>query len=777
MFGNLPPYDEHLTHLARQLQYLDCGEHKLPPSSTVFPRINHLRIAVSSRDKKALEHVFSQFPSVATLSIYRNFAEFPALPAWHPLQRLEICAKPDMHPEGPPDLSWAELRALEFLRVSELEIRDFTFSVLPEASRDTAWSARSVRIDAGGFFDATFVAGAQKCSMFGLTIRNSDHKLEALKLMYRSAFWGSVSDLTLSAINPLRGQPAPLLLPIVRTPQLTTLTIIVEMPAPNRAMLNWVDSHTTLLDAEHQIMSAEGELPHDVSAGLAQLVRQALGNPAACSSTALLANISSLRRCVENAISANITAHNVCASGFHLPDDVWSLVWEYLPLEDLLSASRVCRTWRAVALANSRLWAQLSLHARDGWDPRCVCRYPGEPRTIVTISNLQLLRQILPRSRSHTVSLYARIDYLHPDVAPVFLAGFLDFLRVVSPRLGVFHMHCEDQFFPGTTFDNALQFPALRELNLSLPTPECANSGPGGGDGYGISFDRASFPMLSRLALHPEFRPLCHVPCPELRILVCTVDELRNITGPLLSACTLDCLICRCDDGSDDLTTNPALLSALHCIPDVKITVWFAQDIVGRFFDILGDSRSQRLAIHFVRIDCVDEDSFTPRACRRVASATHLTVRHSMEDCNESIIIMLEDESGRTTNIVLDDFYETPDPAVDWCLIASFDHLASLRVDAPVRLHVMCNFPVCPQLSDVTLVLHTSDDLDDFIAADWVFPVPNNARLTLSSDTAISVSLDRLDVFKSMVGTADIVMDGVSVTECLVAILYRPPSP
>ncbi|EJD45020.1 hypothetical protein AURDEDRAFT_124887 [Auricularia subglabra TFB-10046 SS5] len=253
--GDLPPYDEHLALLSQQLQYLDCDEHRLPPASTVFRRVTYLRIAVSTRDREALEHLFAQFPCVTTLCVYHTFAgrsaPLPSLPAWHPLQRLEICAKPNRNNrEGPQDMSWAELGALGFLRVAELEINDFTFPVLVEASRDPEWTARSVGIDIGSVFDAMFVSGTRTCKMSCLTPRNARHKLEAQKLMYRNSFWHSVTSLTVSTVNPPRGDAVALLFPVVRTPELITLTVLVEFPALNNAGLNWSHPPTSLFDTE-----------------------------------------------------------------------------------------------------------------------------------------------------------------------------------------------------------------------------------------------------------------------------------------------------------------------------------------------------------------------------------------------------------------------------------------------------------------------------------------------------------------------------------------------
>lgn len=242
MRGDLPAHDEHLVHLAQQLRFLDCGEHVLPLETTVFPNVRHLRIAVSTRDSEAVEHLFSQFPSMTTLRIYRNFAELPELPEYHPLRRLEIFAKPDLYGDVPPDL---HLRALGFLRVAELEIRGFTFSVLAEISKGPEWTARSARLDAGNLFDASFdsvsVSGTRTCCMSGLSLSNATHQLEAQKLMYRNAFWRSVTELTISSIKrpPREQSVAPLLFPVVRTPELTTLTTLFELPAPSNAGLNW----------------------------------------------------------------------------------------------------------------------------------------------------------------------------------------------------------------------------------------------------------------------------------------------------------------------------------------------------------------------------------------------------------------------------------------------------------------------------------------------------------------------------------------------------------
>lgn len=98
-----------------------------------------------------------------------------------------------------------------------------------------------------------------------------------------------------------------------------------------------------------------------------------------------------------------------------LPDDIWYIVWDSLPMDDRLAVSRVCKYWRSLALSSPRLWSELDFFdTSHGADCECeTCegmrRYDigchnccGEE---VGSTNLRTIRELLSRSLQVPLSL------------------------------------------------------------------------------------------------------------------------------------------------------------------------------------------------------------------------------------------------------------------------------------------------------------------------------------------------------------------------------------
>ncbi|EJD36067.1 hypothetical protein AURDEDRAFT_174825 [Auricularia subglabra TFB-10046 SS5] len=89
--------------------------------------------------------------------------------------------------------------------------------------------------------------------------------------------------------------------------------------------------------------------------------------------------------------------------GRQLPDEVWCMVWQELPLSGRLKATHVCRSWRSIALRCPRVWSYIDFWL--GHDaPSCPCprcapqsTLPPLPRTTAKLAHMAISRsQRLP---------------------------------------------------------------------------------------------------------------------------------------------------------------------------------------------------------------------------------------------------------------------------------------------------------------------------------------------------------------------------------------------
>ncbi|EJD44986.1 hypothetical protein AURDEDRAFT_165856 [Auricularia subglabra TFB-10046 SS5] len=150
-----------------------------------------------------------------------------------------------------------------------------------------------------------------------------------------------------------------------------------------------------------------------------------------------------------------------------LPDDCWLQVLQWLPMTDLISASHVCRRWRALALQNTCLWAHLDIFTRgelvsEGFDQLDA---PAPGLGIKTHSNLRLVRNIL--SRSADMPLRLNVVVWDTLVSRAFIHELMAFLRCILHRLT--SLRVEDHWSLLVVYhfcDLQWEFPALRELDL-----------------------------------------------------------------------------------------------------------------------------------------------------------------------------------------------------------------------------------------------------------------------------------------------------------------------
>ncbi|KZV93550.1 hypothetical protein EXIGLDRAFT_835620 [Exidia glandulosa HHB12029] len=75
-------------------------------------------------------------------------------------------------------------------------------------------------------------------------------------------------------------------------------------------------------------------------------------------SGATLADLAhAVREACNDSISSVVRA--IEAGPFQIPEEIWGLIWSSLPLADLVTATHVCRAWRAAALDIPALWTEI----------------------------------------------------------------------------------------------------------------------------------------------------------------------------------------------------------------------------------------------------------------------------------------------------------------------------------------------------------------------------------------------------------------------------------
>ncbi|KZW02687.1 hypothetical protein EXIGLDRAFT_829203 [Exidia glandulosa HHB12029] len=110
----------------------------------------------------------------------------------------------------------------------------------------------------------------------------------------------------------------------------------------------------------------------------------------------------SVRRCFDEIMWSLARGSNLGPFPRHvrLPDEVWCMIWQDMPLVDRLRITHVCHDWRQLALGSPRVWCTVDL-----WfyrhDDNCACDDCAlSPAPHPMISNARLVRYALTLSRS-----------------------------------------------------------------------------------------------------------------------------------------------------------------------------------------------------------------------------------------------------------------------------------------------------------------------------------------------------------------------------------------
>lgn len=487
-----------------------------------------------------------------------------------------------------------------------------------------------------------------------------------------------------------------------------------------------------------------GDLPEDIRSSLSQSVERALAvhaQEASSDTSAILrSRVSALRRCFDDTVSRVLTTHN--AKTLIVPDDVWPLVLEHLPLDDLLSASHTCRGLRTQSLAHSRLWTRLILHVDEGGSSSYS-------------TNIGVLKNILPRARDHLleldiqVSLVGAVEEYDVDIA--------DFLELVAPRLVGLQMTSDVPRCVGRLLCECLcVFPELRYLSAPPSSRGCSGQDA---VSYVVMLDGTSMPKLVTLDLHADLRALCSTPWRTLQILRCKCAGLAQIEDVLRSARGLRRLMLDWTyewySATGVTPPDAALVAALRAIPDVDITAELDPVFEDVVFDIFGCSPAPRLRLAF-RISREYTGPLKPRPGSRLLSAVHLTLSVR----GNATLIVPDDGSDRETVLSLRAVPRTNTlrPAVDWSLIPSFGALVHLSADAALWPDFMHNFPRCPRLSGITLAFRTLDDIQAVLAVDQQ-GLPQAESLNLMLEPDVELSEDQVEALMTAFGASQVALN------------------
>ncbi|KZW01342.1 hypothetical protein EXIGLDRAFT_745133 [Exidia glandulosa HHB12029] len=262
-----------------------------------------------------------------------------------------------------------------------------------------------------------------------------------------------------------------------------------------------------------------------------------------------------------------------------IPDELWCMVWQDLPLADRISITRVCHTWRNLALGSPHVWslvdAVMNIH-----HPGCDCnkcttrfaeRYFALRHPAFAESNLHFVKRALELGKNSCITLHVSDTMEMSDTQAHMYLGQL--LKPHSSRLKAVYLNMFDNWGVRVLFDDLLSFPALR-----TPTVSCANDSCSNGPRL-LASGVLELPTLEELVL-PTCISLrgCLPLCTSLRTLSCTVGDTSDIVGilgncPALSQLNLE-LLYNLDDSTGRSVPPDRLLDARNTsrrIPDITI--------------------------------------------------------------------------------------------------------------------------------------------------------------------------------------------------------------
>ncbi|KZW00831.1 hypothetical protein EXIGLDRAFT_830477, partial [Exidia glandulosa HHB12029] len=329
--------------------------------------------------------------------------------------------------------------------------------------------------------------------------------------------------------------------------------------------------------------------PADIAAGLTALHKYACSGKS--DPSRFEADVAALRTQFD--ISVAIAArklNSMVSLQSRLPDELWCMAWQDLPLADRLSVTRACHAWRTLAVGCPRVWSLIDFYSEvHGSD--CTCPECGDLDILVRSglvvrpperTNFRLLDFALKRSGEAPLILHiADLLPLSNDDIYVELSTKLQpyAARIVAIRMDLGDCY---RVLPLLDRIHTGALPALRVLAISCVT--CKDD-----DDYYAHRNFISKVFRNDIALKSleELRlPWCAYPArswtsfrlPALQTISLTVSDADDIL-PLLLACpSLDVLhltFAEDFDVGDDLSVpahQAKILRLVRRLSDVCLT-------------------------------------------------------------------------------------------------------------------------------------------------------------------------------------------------------------
>ncbi|KZW03534.1 hypothetical protein EXIGLDRAFT_828415 [Exidia glandulosa HHB12029] len=200
-------------------------------------------------------------------------------------------------------------------------------------------------------------------------------------------------------------------------------------------------------------------------------------------------NTSALRALFDKSLASAARARNAALSlQSRLPDELWCIAWQDLPLTDRVSILRVCHAWRAIALSVPRVWGLLDvsmdLHSDDCECELCQDEEAGlqelylrrPPRTNAR-SNLQLIPRALALGKNAPITLQVQDSARTSDDGAHAFLGTL--LKPHAARLRAVYFEIADNWVVKSFMDllctSGASFPLLRVLSIRCEYSLCSH--------------------------------------------------------------------------------------------------------------------------------------------------------------------------------------------------------------------------------------------------------------------------------------------------------------
>ncbi|KZV97625.1 hypothetical protein EXIGLDRAFT_764278 [Exidia glandulosa HHB12029] len=298
-------------------------------------------------------------------------------------------------------------------------------------------------------------------------------------------------------------------------------------------------------------MSAEstGSIPADSSVDRTLDQLRLAARDGAHSSAEFEQDVSNLRRRLDIELARVARSRNSALSlQARLPDELWCLVWQDLPLIDQLAILRVCHAWRTLALASSSVWStvdvNLDLHHYD-----CHCepcredRQDFRKRYLVsnTIPSTKTNLHLIPRALSlgKNVPLTIEISDIASNSNDDAYEYLGELLQLHAHRLRAMHLDLQDSWVTQHLLEAVEPLNALQTFSVTCSAEPCNVHEP-----HHIATRAIACPRLQYLRL-----PKCLLwqqgfedSMTALRDLWCGVQSLSDIAFILDVCVNLSCL-------------------------------------------------------------------------------------------------------------------------------------------------------------------------------------------------------------------------------------------